>query len=332
LLREERRFETCVVCSSTAIHLRAIHVDDTHLLPRHTEELRYTRAMAVRLHVVGIDRHLPIRRVSQRVGRTNGRVSLKGDCKFCFDDVLGGFKRRVRITLDERLTRRCGGGATHIVEQLAGSGEGRGSGSLPLRLELPCGADGLFFALTNHRYIVAAADYANKAWHIADRGFVDSLQYGSGKRRPDIARMNHAWQFHVYRPPQRSVHLRGDVVSLVRPAHDAQVADGLAGSLAGRQVNATSSERDVEALATDQFGVGHRPVRIGLYKDGGIGDCEHFDGHRQVLAAQFQQYPARFRSYPAHGATVSLHTGRTPRAALVRSDIRAAHDEAGLVI
>src|SRR5580704_8315041 len=50
-----------------------------------------------------------------------------------------------------------------------------------------------------------------------------------------------------------------------------------------------------------------------------------------MLAAQFQQHPPRFRSHPTHRATVSLHAGRTSRAALVRSDVRTAHDETGLV-
>ena len=47
---------------------------------------------------------------------------------------------------------------------------------------------------------------------------------------------------------------------------------------------------------------------------------------------QFQQHSPRFGGHPAHRPAIALDGVGSSRAALVRRDIRAAHDEAGLVV
>ncbi len=100
LFGQERRFEAGIVGSGAAVDLRAIHVDHAHVLARHVEELRDAGAQAVRLHVVRIDRHLPVGRVRQRVRRADGRVSLEGHFVFGFDHSLGTREGRGRIALN----------------------------------------------------------------------------------------------------------------------------------------------------------------------------------------------------------------------------------------
>ncbi len=144
--------------------------------------------------------------------------------------------------------------------------------------------------------------------------------------------MHHAGQLHVHGPFQRSIHFARDVVALDGSPHHAQLVDRLHGGLAGGGIDVATGERDVEAPAANQFRVGHLLRGIGLQRDGRVRHSEQVNGYAQVLATQFQQYPPRFRTDPAHGEAIALHTIGTTGAALIRGDVRAAHDEAGAVV
>ena len=172
-----------------------------------SRNLRDAVAQAVRLHVVGVDRHLPVGRIGQRVRRADGRVALERHFVFGFDDARGARERRGRVALDLGFVRRRGRGAAHVVEQLAGSRERRRRRRLPFGFQLPRGADGLLLALADHGHVVAAADDADEAGHVGHRRLVDALQRGARERRPHVARVDHAGQLHVHGPLQRAVHL-----------------------------------------------------------------------------------------------------------------------------
>ena len=163
-------------------------------------------------------------------------VPLEGHFVFRFDDVLCALSNAASGSPSRRgSARRCGSGAAHVVEQLAGSGEGRGGGSLPFDLQLPRGADGLLFALADHRDIVAAADDADEAGHIAteDSSIRCSVAPANGGRtlRAWTMRGSFMSTAHLNDPST----LAGMSYRLCDLADDAQVADRLHGSLAGRR-------------------------------------------------------------------------------------------------
>ena len=89
LLREERRLEPGIVCRRAAVGLRPFHPDDAHAIARHLEELRDAVAQPVRLHVVGIDRQLIVRRIGHRVRRADRRVALERHLVLGLDDLRG---------------------------------------------------------------------------------------------------------------------------------------------------------------------------------------------------------------------------------------------------
>ena len=94
-LRDVRRFESRVAGGRAAESLRSIHPDDADLLARHAEKLRDAVAQSVRLHLVGIDRHLAVRRIGQRVRRRNRGVALERHFVVRLDDFRGRLQRFV---------------------------------------------------------------------------------------------------------------------------------------------------------------------------------------------------------------------------------------------
>ena len=76
LLGQERGLEAGVVGGGAAVRLRPLHPHHAHLIPRDLEERRDAVAQPVRLHVVRVDRHLPVRRVGHRVRGPDRGVAL----------------------------------------------------------------------------------------------------------------------------------------------------------------------------------------------------------------------------------------------------------------
>ena len=150
--------------------------------------------------------------------------------------------------------------------------------------------------------------------------------------RPHVARVQHAGHLHVHGPGQRPVDLGRNVVARHRLTDDAQLLHGLHGGRAGRRVDVASRERDVEALAADELGIRDRLRRIGLRRDRAVAHGELGDRRAQALRAELEQHAPRFGGDSAHRPTVALDRVGAARAALVGSDVRAAHDEARLVV
>ena len=103
LLRQECRLEAGVVGGRAAVALRALHPDDAHLIARHLQKLGDAVPHAIGLHVVGVDRHLTVRRIGRGMGRTDGRVPLERNIVFGFDDLRRARQRRVGIPHHVRL-------------------------------------------------------------------------------------------------------------------------------------------------------------------------------------------------------------------------------------
>ena len=99
LFGQVRGLEARVVRRRAPVELRPVHPDDPHLLRRHAQELGDPGPVAVRLHVVGVDRHLAVRRVGQGVGGTDGGVPVEGDVVRGFDDGRGARQRPVGVPL-----------------------------------------------------------------------------------------------------------------------------------------------------------------------------------------------------------------------------------------
>ncbi len=220
LFGQERRLETRVVGGRAAVQLGTVHPDDPHLLPRHTEEFGDTRPQAVRLHVVGVDRHLSVRRIGQAVGRTDRRVSLEREVVLRFDDRR---RRRQRIGgvalfLGQGNGARARGSGeghrghpTQVPEEFLGRRERRGRWLLPLHLEQTRRFDGLFFTFTDDRDVVSPAHDSDEPRDVPDRQLVDADQPCARYRRPDVARMDHVRKPDVHGPLKRSIDLRGDI-------------------------------------------------------------------------------------------------------------------------
>ena len=168
-----RGLEARVVRRRAPVELRAVHPDDPHLLCRHPQELGDPGAVAVRLHVVGVDRHLAFRGVGQGVGGTDGGVPVEGDVVRGFDDGRGARQRPVGVAL--HLRRRASTRARHsvrapqVVEEVIGGGEGGRSGLLPPDLQPFRGLDRLLLALAHHGDVVALAHDPDEAGHVAYR-------------------------------------------------------------------------------------------------------------------------------------------------------------------
>ena len=113
-------FETCIVGRGSAVGLRPIHPFNAYSIARHAEEFRDAASQAVRLHVVRINRHLTIRRIGHRMGRTEGRVALERHFVFGLDHLCRAAERRVGISNHGGAPCRCGRCAANEVEQVVG--------------------------------------------------------------------------------------------------------------------------------------------------------------------------------------------------------------------
>src|SRR5712692_3993819 len=72
---KKRRLEARVVGRRAAVPLRTLHPDDAHLFTWHPKKRSDAGSHSVGLHVIGVDRHLTVRRIRGGMGRTEGRVS-----------------------------------------------------------------------------------------------------------------------------------------------------------------------------------------------------------------------------------------------------------------
>ena len=102
LFRQIRRLASRIVGGGAAVTLRAFHPDDAHFFARHPEKSGDARSHAIRLHVIGIDRHLAVRRIRHGMRRTDRRVPLERDVVIGFDDLRRARERRVRIAHHDR--------------------------------------------------------------------------------------------------------------------------------------------------------------------------------------------------------------------------------------
>ena len=257
LLGQERCLKPRVVGGGAAIGLRPFHPHHPDTIAWHLEELSHAVPQSVRLHVVRIDGQLVVRRIGDRMRWPERRVPLKGHLVLGFDHLRCALERRVGRAGNGRLRAEGWRGAADVVEQLLGRREGRTGGALPRGLELPGRLNGLLFALADDRQVVSAPYDRDEARQAADRGFVHARERGPGERRLHVARMHHAGQLHIDRPPLRPVHLWRNVVARQRLSGQPEVLDVLDAGHTGRGVDVVARQRDVESTAADELTVGH---------------------------------------------------------------------------
>ena len=243
----------------------------------------------------------------------------------------GARERRIRLARDARLVARRRRRAAYVIEELGRRGKRRLRGRCPFGLQLPRGGDGLLLALADHGHVVTAAHDAHEPRQAHEGRLVDAAQRCARERRAQIARVQHAGHLHVHGPDQRSVDLARNVVARHGLADDAQLLHGLHGGRAGRGVDVAPRQRNVETLP-DELGIGDRFRRIGLGRDGAVADGELGDRRVQAIRTELEQHAPRFGGNPRHGPTVTLDGVGAARPALVGRDVRAAHDEARLVV
>ena len=162
-VREKRGFEANVVRRRAAIQLRTVHVDYAHAVARQSQKLRHTVAQSVRLHVVGVDRHLLVGRIGQRMRGANGGVSLKRHLVHRLDDLSSAGERSIGVARDLRLSTRRGSGAAYVVEQRVRRRERRRGGRHPIGLQQARAVDRLLLALEDHGHVVATAHNTHEA-------------------------------------------------------------------------------------------------------------------------------------------------------------------------
>ena len=221
----------------------------------------------------------------------------------------------------------------HVLEKIFRRRERRGCRLLPLHLQLPRGADRVFFALAHDRDVVTLAHHLDEAGNALHRRLVDADERGAGKRRAHVTRVDHAWHFHVHRPLQRSVHLRWNVVAprrladVLHPLHRLQLRD------AGGGVGVLAGQGDIEFLAANQLAVGDGAFG-GITVSGtddAVTDGERRRRHAEMLRRHLEQHTARFRRDAAHRVAVGLQCVRSARAALIDGDVGAAHHAGGVL-
>ena len=105
LFGQKCRLEARVIGGRAAVALGSLHPDDAHLIAWHLKKLGDAVPQAIRFHVIGIDRHLPVRRIGRGMGRTDGRVALERDIVFGFDDLRRARQRRVGVPHHVRARR-----------------------------------------------------------------------------------------------------------------------------------------------------------------------------------------------------------------------------------
>ena len=337
LLRQEGGLEARVVGSRAAVQLRPVHPDHAHAVRRHVEELGDPGAVAVRLHVVRVDRHLAVGRIGQGVRGTDGGVSLERHVVGGLYDRRRAGQRRLRIALGPRgrtaaARRRHRIRAPHVVEQVVGAREGRRRRLLPLHHEPVRRLDGLLLALAHHRDVVAPAHRADESGKAAHRRLVDADQRRAHHRGPHVARVHHARELHVDRPFERRVHLAGDVVPGDRLPDQLEVLDGLHARDPGGRVDVAAGQRDVEAASADQLPVRHHSRAIGPHRDYAITHVEFAHGDAKALRGHLEQHPPPFRRHAAGHHRITLDRVGPSRSALIDSLVGAAHDEGGHVV
>ena len=238
-------------------------------------------AHAVRLHVVGIDRQLVVRRIGHRVRRTDRGVSLERDLVLGFDDFRRGHHRRVRIADDARRRARCRLRGAHEAVEIFGRRERRRRRLLPVHLQLARRLNRLLLALAHHRDVVALAHHLDEAGHVLHRGLVDAHELRARDRRLHVARVQHAGHFGIHRPLQRAIHLRRDVVALRRLADDLELIDVLEPRRARRRVDVAAGERGVELASADQLAIRDALRRIGRDRHDAVADRELRNRHTE---------------------------------------------------
>ena len=332
LLRQKCRLEARIVGGRAAIPLRPFHPDDAHLIAGDLKKLSDAVPQTIGFHVVGIDRHLPVRRIGRGMGRREGRVPLEREIVFGFDRLRRACQGRVGIPNDVRPAVGSGRRATHVAVQVFRGRERRRRGLLPVDLEPPGRADGLLFPLADNGNVVALAHYFDESRRATNRRLVDADELRASHRRLHVAGVQHAGKLDVHGPFQGAVDLRGNVVALERLADDLEILNRLHLGDTGGRIDVVARERDVEPSAADQFSVRGLSRRIGLYADHALADGELIDRHRKPSRRQFQQHPPRLGCDAPHGPAVGLNRIRAARSALIDGRVGAAHDAGGLVV
>ena len=307
LFGQERRLETRIVGRRAAVPLRTLHPDDADLFTWHPKKRRDAGSHSVGLHVVGIDRHLTVRRIRGGMGRTEGRVPLERDIIFDFDDLRRACQRRVGVSDDVRPLARRGRGAAHVGEEIFRCREGRCRRLLPLDLELSGGLDGLLFPLADNRDVVALAHDPDESRNASNGRLVDADHLRTGHRRLHVARVNHARKLHVHGPFQRAVHLGRNVVALWRPAHDLEVLYRFYLRLTCGRVDVVSRQRDIEPLSPDQLSVSDAPRGIRFHGDHALADGELIDRDGKPRGCHLQQNPPGLGSHAPHRPAIGLN-------------------------
>ena len=128
------RLEARVISGGAAEPLRPFHPDHAHLLAWHLQKRGDAVAHAIRLHVVRVDRHLPIGWIGHGMGGSEGRVALERDVVLGFDHLGRTGQARFQVAYYLGFGARSGLGAAHVFEQIFGRREGRGGRLLPVRL------------------------------------------------------------------------------------------------------------------------------------------------------------------------------------------------------
>ena len=307
LTSQKCRLEPGIVGRRAPVALRSVQPDHTHAIARHLEKLRDAVAHAVRLHVVGIDRHLLVRRVRHRMRRADGRVPLERHLVARFDDGCRVRKGGLGIPGHHRprARRRCR--AAHEVEEVCRCRKRRRRRLLPADLELACGPDGVFFTLAHDRDVVAFRHHSDEPGDAAYRRLVDAEQLRACHRRLHVAGVHHARQVDVHGPLQRPIDLGGNVVSFRRLPDHFEILHCLHSCRAGGRVDISAGQRDVEPLAADQFAVGDLFRRIALRRDDAISDGQLIDRQAKLRRRHVEQDSSRFGRHAAHRPAVHLN-------------------------
>ena len=168
--------------------LRTLHPDDSDPVLGHTKERSDTPSHPIRLHVIGIDRHLAVRRIRHGVRWTDRGMPLERYIVICLNNLGRTCHCHVWGSYHNRTGTGRGHRAAHVLEQVIRRREGRSGRLLPVRLKLSGRVDGLLFAFADDGDIVALADDLHETWNAFYRGLVDADERRAGKRRPDVAR------------------------------------------------------------------------------------------------------------------------------------------------
>jgi len=332
LLRQKRRLEPRIVSGRTAVALRTVHPEHAHAVARHLQELRNAVPHPVRLHVVGVDRQLIVRRIGHRMGRTDRDVPLERNVVFGLDDHRRIRQRRVRIPDHIGLSGSCRRRAAHVAEEILRARKRRSCRLLPVDLQLTSRLDRLLFPFADDGNVVAFADHLDEAGDAEDGGLVDAHQLRPCHWRLHVARVHHAGKLDVHGPLQRTIHLGGNVVALRRRADDLHRLYVLHLRRAGGRIGVVAGQPDVEASPANQFAVGDPLRRVGRDGDDALADDELGGRHAEVHGCQIEQDAPGFGRHAAHRPSVRLQRIRSTGAALIDRHVGIAHDEGRLVV